>query len=295
MAMKGAHFQFFSVIKPLQWGLALVLFLLLGACSSTTFLYNRLDFILPWYLDDYVDLNRDQKVLLDTSLKPFLRWHRATELPRYVQVLNNIEHSLDRPVTHATAAHIFSEVELAWLRLEDEALGWLLELGAGLTDGQIEEFLGVLQEQQGEYEQEYLERSDAQYLKDSYDNFEDSLQDYLGRLNQAQREVLHEASTDLMRMDTPWLHERAIWLEKLSVLLQRKPGWQRRLREQKAAREQNYSPQYLTMYGHNLEVIQGALSSVIDSRSAKQDRRLRNKIKNLKEDLETLIAQGASQ
>ena len=29
---------------------------LLGACSSTTFLYNRLDFLLPWYLGDYADL-----------------------------------------------------------------------------------------------------------------------------------------------------------------------------------------------------------------------------------------------
>ena len=30
--------------------------LLLGACSSTSFVYNRLDFIVPWYADDYVDL-----------------------------------------------------------------------------------------------------------------------------------------------------------------------------------------------------------------------------------------------
>jgi hypothetical protein len=37
--------------------LVLTLFLLSG-CSSTTFFYNRLDFILPWYLDKYVDLNR---------------------------------------------------------------------------------------------------------------------------------------------------------------------------------------------------------------------------------------------
>ena len=43
--------------------LAAVLLCLLGACSSTTFVYNRLDSILPWYLDDYVDLNNTLSIL----------------------------------------------------------------------------------------------------------------------------------------------------------------------------------------------------------------------------------------
>ncbi len=34
--------------------------LLLSACSGTTFFYNRLDFFIPWYVDDYVELEREQ-------------------------------------------------------------------------------------------------------------------------------------------------------------------------------------------------------------------------------------------
>ena len=54
--------------------------LCLTACSGTTFVYNRLDTILPWYLDDYVELNGTQERQLEEILRPFLNWHRRQEL-----------------------------------------------------------------------------------------------------------------------------------------------------------------------------------------------------------------------
>jgi len=270
-----------------------VFLLLLGACSSTTFVYNRLDFILPWYLDDYVELNRAQGKSLDGLLKPFLRWHRLEELPRYVLILSDIEASLDHTVNPDVIDNIFSAIETAWLRLEDRSMGWMLELGGELSEGQIAKFLAVLEEEQEEYEEKYLPRSEEEYQDESYDNFVDGLEDYLGRLDSGQKMLLHDASSKLIRMDVLWLDERATWLANLNSLLQRKPGWQQALRDLKAAREDNYSPEYREMYAHNLEVIERAIASVVDSRSAKQDKRLRNKLKNLREDFEKLIAQGA--
>ena len=291
MRLDKASYGLFS--KSRRLGLAMSLLMLLEACSSTTFVYNRLDFILPWYLDDYVDLNRDQKALLDELLKPFLHWHRVEELPQYVEILREIEQGLDRTVTPRMIGQFFSKFEQAWLRLEDEVLDWMFKLGAGLSDQQIEEFLAVLQEQQKEYEEEYLDRSGEEYLEDSYDNFLDSLQDYLGRLDESQRASLWEASSKLQRMDVLWLEERASWLVNMGVLLERAPGWQQKLRDLKAAREDNYSPQYREMYAHNLAVIEGAIATVINSRSEKQDRRLRKKLQNLRQDFETLIAQSS--
>ena len=39
----------------------LSLFVLTLTSCSSTFLYNQLDWLIPWYLDDYVDLTRAQK------------------------------------------------------------------------------------------------------------------------------------------------------------------------------------------------------------------------------------------
>ena len=54
----------------------LLLLCVLAGCSSTSFFYNRLDFFVPWYLGDYVSLDRSQDELLENQLQPFLAWHR---------------------------------------------------------------------------------------------------------------------------------------------------------------------------------------------------------------------------
>ena len=269
--------------------------LCLAACSGTTFVYNRLDTILPWYVDDYVDLSGTQERQLDVELQPFLNWHRQQELPRYVQLLDEIDASLAQPITTKQVAAIYEGMEVAWFRLEEESLEWLLELGATLSEEQVQEFLSYLQKRQEEYEQEYLPRTEAEYREETYDSFADSLGDYLGRLNPAQRERLQQASADLERSDVVWLQERAAWLQRLRVMMQRPPGWQEQVREAVASRGETISERYREVYEHNMQVIFGAVADVLDSRSEKQDRHLRGELAGLREDLQTLIAQGVAE
>lgn len=268
--------------------------LCLTACSGTTFVYNRLDTILPWYLDDYVELNGTQERQLEEILRPFLDWHRQQELPRYVELLNQVDSSLDKEVTPAELAKIFDEMQVAWLRLEQESLDGLLELGASLSDVQVQEFLAYLRERQSEYEEEYLTRSEAEYREETYDSFADTVEDYLGRLSVEQRESLRQASAGFERSDEVWLQERSASIERLAVMLQREPGWQQRVREAIERRGETVSPRYQQVYEHNLEVVFAAVAGVLNSRSQRQDRHLREELAGLRADLQTLIAQGAA-
>jgi cation transport regulator ChaC len=267
--------------------------LLLSACSSTTFIYNRLDFILPWYLDDYAQLNSEQDIYLEELISPFLAWHRSEELPRYLLILEQIDSSLERQLGPDDVADIAAQLEAAWYRLEGEALDWLLDLGAELSDEQVQDFLEELQEQQSEYEKKYLKRPEEDFREDSYDSLLDSMQDYLGRLDSKQRAVLREASEGLMRSDLTWLTERAAWLQRLGVMMQREPGWQQRIRDASAAKNETVSAEYLRIYEHNTRLIYRAVADTLNSRSSKQDGRLRGKLDALREDLQILIAQGA--
>jgi len=278
----------------LQWRKALVIgaLLLLGACSGTTFVYNRLDFLLPWYVDDYAELNAQQETYLAELLAPFLRWHRNQELPVYVQILAGIEDSLNRPQTPAGIAAVFAEMESAWLRLEGEALNWLLDIGAQLSAEQIAGFLAEMSKQQKEYEEEYLQRSDEEFYQDSYDNLADNAKEYLGTLSDAQRDLLRESSRRLLRSDQAWLQERAQWLSQLAVLLQREPQWQQRVRDAVAARRQNLSPDYRRIYENNMGVIYELVAKLLNERSEQQDRHLRDKLIELRRDLEALVMQG---
>jgi hypothetical protein len=271
--------------------LSLVLSLLLmSACSGTTFIYNRLDFLVPWYLDDYVELNRVQKSSLDGLLEPYLQWHRQEELPRYLVTLVAIEQTLESDIQAEDIAQLSVQFEEAWERLEGATLEWMMALGDQLSDAQIEEFLANLQKQQHEYEEEFLPRSEEEYFEENYDNLLDSFQDYLGRLNKSQREILKLAAADFQRFDAAWLTERAAWLQRLEELLQREPDWQQRLLAAIALRDDRASRDYLARYEHNIELVQQSMASVLNSRTDKQDRRLRKKLANLREDLETLIS-----
>ncbi len=269
--------------------------LLLGACSGTTFFYNRLDFFIPWYLDDYVDLNREQDRYLDELLEPFLEWHRLEELPQYVLILQDIETRIDQPLTVEDVEAVAVEMEDAWFRLQDEFLEWLLALGAQLSDEQVDEFTAYLWNRQEKYEDKYLERSEKEFRDDSYDSLLDSVQDYTGRLGKEQRALLRQASEELVRSDKVWLTERAAWLKKLEVMMQREPGWQQRVRDAVAQRSENLSSEYRDTYAHNMRVIYAAVAEVLNMRSERQDLHLRRELSDLREDLETLIAQGLAQ
>ena len=269
----------------------LVLSLLtMTGCSSTSFLYNRLDFIIPWYVDNYVDLNREQKRTLDQLLDPFLAWHRSEELPAYLPLLDEMESMLDSDVSAVQLEALVVDAETAWQRVEARALEWMIALGEELSDEQMQEFMQELRDKQEEYEEKYLTRSDEEYHEDAYDNLKDSAQDYLGRLDWGQRTTFEEAAGKLQRSDAIWLRERAAWLDRLEDILQREPGWQQSLRDTLGDREQTTSVEYRELYEHNATVLYAAVAKVLNTRDPKQDKRLRSKIRDLREDLEGLIA-----
>lgn len=273
------------------WILGLLLVFLVG-CSSTRFAYNRLDFLVPWYLGDYVSLDRDQGRLLKAELQPFLDWHRQQELPRYIALLDRVEGKLDRPLTAEDMTLLTEEAEVAIYRLQDRALDWMLALGEELRDEQMAEFIAGLQEQQAEYEEKYLERDDAEFRGDSCERLEDNARKYLGRLQREQKAGLAAACDDMRRSDSLWLEARAQWITRLELILQRDPGWQEALREALVQRGETVSADYRSTYDHNAQVIQLAVADLLNSRSESQEAHLRRELGKLRRDLAALVEQG---
>ena len=270
----------------------LLLCLALASCSSTTFIYNRLDFLIPWYARGYVDLDSRQDDRLDELLAPLLKWHRQDELPTYVGLLDDALAGLDQQVTAEGVNELARRVEAAWFRLEGKAVEQMLVLGAELDDEQIQQFLDRLEEDQEKYEKKYLERDDEEFTEDAYDGLLDNAQDYLGRLNREQRALTSEAAARLRRTDRVWLSERAAWIERLRELLRREPGWEQAVRDSLAARNDTVDPEYTTTVAHNTEVVQEWTATLLNSRTDKQDKRLRKRLGNLREDLQTLSEQA---
>lgn len=265
----------------------------LAVACTASFTYNHLDWLIPWYVDDYVDLTRDQRKLLKQQLAPRLQWHREEELVRYRDLLDRIESDLSRPVTADQVNAWLDEFIAAIERVEESMLSVSLEFGATVSDAQMAEFMESLRKQQSEYEEEYLSRSDTEYIRDNYENLEELLDRVLGRLSGEQDAILSTAAESLRRFDGAWLEERAAWLDTLEPLLLRESGWQEAVMQAYASREENRTGEYRDILDGNTAVITAAVAEALSMMSDKQHEHAKREIGDLRRKLNKLIERAA--
>jgi len=261
---------------------------LMAGCASA-FVYNRLDWLIPWYVDGYMDITRDQRQLLREQLAPTLDWHREEELARYIDILDHIETGIDGPVDSDWVRARIDEMLDAAERVEKSMLSVALEFGENVNDKQMQEFIDSLWEEQREYEEEFTERTDEEYSDDDYDNIAEFLERFIGRLTADQKQLLREASQSLKRFDKAWLDDRRQWLENLEPLLARNEGWQEAVMDLYLARKQNRAPAYTESYEHNLTIISAAVAEVVGIMNDRQKRHAAEEIESLREKLQKLI------
>ena len=270
---------------------ALLILTVLSGCSANRFLYNRLDTVVNWWIDDYVALSVEQQVAFDAGLSSVLQWHRYDELPRYKTIIEESLVALEGGVTLAEAELIADDIDQAVVRLQEQMLELLLDVGDSLTDEQVTEFLSTIDEDQATYREKRLSRSDDKYFEDSADSLEDLVKRLLGRLSRDQKQLIKSTSRELTRLDGLWHADREKWGTSLRAILeQRSEGWRGDIVGLVEDREAERIPDYVAAIDRNGEIILALLVDVINSRSERQDRRLRDFLTDLAEDIDALSA-----
>jgi hypothetical protein len=268
--------------------------LTLSSCSATQFIYNRVDILVRWYLDDYVSLDREQQARFDGRLEALLEWHRREELPAYVVLLDDALTILDEGVPLEDTRAMADRIEEAAIRFQDPFLELLLSTGEELRPDQRQEFVDVLMSKQEEFEEDRLARGDAEYREDLEDRFDKQLSRYLGPLTAEQTDRIAVGVSEMTRLDRFWLEDRRVWIAELSViLLEAEPDWPDQVRALIAGRDDALLPAYRDGIDHNGEVILQLSRDVLIARTDKQDRKLRNRLQSLRDDLAALAAQNA--
>ena len=156
---------------------------LISGCSATQFIYNRVDIVIRWYLDDYVSLSRDQQAQFDERLDDLLSWHRQEELPSYVTLLDETLVILDEGVPVESARLMADTIEAAANRIQGPFLDLLLSTGQTLDRSQRQGFVETLLAKQDELEADRLARDDEDYRTDIAARFDEQMSDCLGPLS----------------------------------------------------------------------------------------------------------------
>ena len=190
----------------------------MSACSMRN-MYNYLDWIIPFYIDDYVTLTDQQEKIFDSVTIQFLRWHRTEELPRYERFIISFKDAQTTPMSQDQILLLFDDAEALWTALLKESMPSLLELSVDLNEKQLQEIDYALVIDIRELQNKYGNRTEIQRRAFLRDKMSDAMVDWLGRVTVEQAEMIQLWSATIENTTDDWLAYRNNWRQKFMELL----------------------------------------------------------------------------
>jgi len=188
-----------------------VLALLLAAmtaCSGLRLAYNNGDTVLYWWLNAYVDLDRDQKDWVRDDIGKLFDWHRKTQLKDYVEILRTGQKQLQGNVTQADLLADYAEVKQRTQTLLLKAAPELADLARSLKPEQIAQMEKKFKSNNEDYRKKYLSGDQEKRQKLRYKKAMEQFELWFGSFSSEQEAVLRKAS-DARPLDNEiWLDER---------------------------------------------------------------------------------------
>lgn len=201
--------------------LLLLLSLLLAGCSTLSLGYNQLPRLAAWWIDGYLDLDRDQDRQLDSALQALHAWHRREELPRWQALLAGADSLWDGGVSEAELLALEAEASASIERTLARAAPLAMPLLAGLRPAQWERLQSQLRERLDEWREQQLEE-DAAHQRGK--RFARSLSRWLGDLERPLRRAAHQQAEawpmDAERLAGEWATRQRKTLDGLRAWAQ---------------------------------------------------------------------------
>ncbi|WP_288023988.1 DUF6279 family lipoprotein [Thauera sp.] len=263
----------------------------LGGCS-VRMAYSQLDWLVPWYLRDYVMLDAGQRNLLDRQLSARLDWHCRTHLAEYAATLREAQTTLAADRIGSSDLLPYLARGEGWWReilaaLEDDARVLL----PALSDEQVDELQQAFERRQREARKEFLGGDDAAQREARIARMEKRLQRWFGRLTTEQRVLIGVWSDALEPTTEAWLDERARWqADVLDALRVRADGaaFAPRVAAFMAPAQDEPTPGYRARQAHNRDRSLVLLAEVFNTATPAQRQRLQRELEGLAAQFERL-------
>ncbi|MGY4531332.1 hypothetical protein ACVW0Y_000435 [Pseudomonas sp. TE3786] len=194
-------------ILLLLTGLALI-----ASCSRLELAYRNLDWLIPWSLDNYVTLSKEQKAWLKPRLTAHIAWHCQTQLPAYAAWLQRSATLVAEPQPGAAQFDSqFTDFRHAVDAIVVQVTPDLTELLRGLSPEQVDELQANLSKQNQEQREDYLGVPLAEQIDERAERMEERLQPWFGRLHKEQKTRIKAWSQQLGEYNQGWLDNNLRW------------------------------------------------------------------------------------
>jgi hypothetical protein len=275
--------------------------MLLGVSScGTRTIYNNLDWVASWYLDDYISLTSFQEKQFDTTVNAFLAWHRKEQLKSYIQQIKVIQSDLKKGLKRADiesyVVSIKGFLNVALIKAEPE----ITNLAYSLSDVQVINFLDEVEKQNLEKIERRKNSTEQERLEKRRDKIQEQITDYVGTLNAKQIQILNDANQKLIPGFDHFIEFRRQWANAVSDAFAlrnsaegdaqyKKHVFESALKRPILETNSLRSPAYIATLEYNQSVWVDTLQDLVVSLDKNQLQHLDDKLSEIIDDLTSLL------
>ena len=205
----------------LMYALLTLMLVVVAGCSSLRLAYNNGDTVLYWWLNAYVDLDRDQKGWVREDIDKLFDWHRKTQLKDYVEILRKGQKQVQGNPTQADLMADYSEIKSRTQSLLLKAAPDLADLARSLKPEQIAQMEKKFKSNNDDYRKKFLTGDQEKRQQLRYKKAMEQFELWFGSFSSEQEALIRKAS-DARPLDNEiWLDERSRRQRNVLTLVQK--------------------------------------------------------------------------
>ena len=162
----------------------------LSGCSAIRLGYNQAPELAYWYLDSYVDFTEPQTSQVRADLATLQAWHRQTELPAYVALLERAQRLMPANVTPEQLCELYADARPRMQALTERAEPTLSAVTLTLKPEQLAHLARQLDKRSEKWRDEWLDGTPGERQTRYYKQLLDRAEMMYGRLDSGQRAAL---------------------------------------------------------------------------------------------------------
>jgi hypothetical protein len=261
---------------------------------STRFLYERIDWLVVWRIGGYVTLHPEQKASLKHDVQQHLDYVRVNQMPGMAALLSATAREVEAGrITpegiEARYQQLLTQFEVVMLGIVPTAMKFL----RSLDEDQVQELFANLEEINQEMYDEYSGRTPEDREKNRNKSAIKSTQEWTGRLNGEQKQLLKDALADMDDASEEWIKYQREGQQRFRTLIETRPpeaAFEQELTNLLVYPGSFHSDAYRGTVDRNRGILNTALADLLTHLTAKQRRRMVKKLDGYADDLLRLSA-----
>jgi len=163
-----------------------------SGCSTIKLVYNQSDDLIYWWLDSYADLQDGQKPFTHDTLTDLQRWHRQNQLPEYVALLKRMQAMAPHDITPAQVCAVTEDMKTSFITLLRFVEPANTRLATQLKPEQLRSIRKRFDKTNKDWRADWLDPDAEERLRYRTKQATNRLEDFYGRLDKPQREMLRQ-------------------------------------------------------------------------------------------------------